>query len=263
MGNLGIVIVGPKNAKIRRKTPETGSMSIDEKIHLNEHHEALQKLLSTASQFSLTKNQIKIIEEELVRVERKFLRLEIPKFKSADYLLKSGAGYDGPAIRLHLVRVINKLEAAIYEQTDQTPLLRGFTFMRNKELREIVERDYQEIQRCYSAQCWKSVILLSGALVSGILIDLLVLNKEKIKTASKTPPDKPDIRSWNLLELIGVCEDLKFIKPGVKDFHQFADLYGKISSLAAEVRYKPECGEAQATTAMKVLDVMHRALSRK
>jgi hypothetical protein len=68
-------------------------------------------------------------------------------------------------------------KAAFQQGTQDSTQTREFAFIANPELRMILERDYKEIQRAFIAQCWKSVIILSGGSIEAILMDLLMKNQ--------------------------------------------------------------------------------------
>ena len=99
--------------------------------------------------------------------------------------------YDVGGLRTYLSRVIGRLQIEI-EETADTPVTqrKKFGFVGKDELREIIERDYAEAQRASIGECWKSVIVLSGGMIEGILSDLLMANQGLISTASKAPKQK-------------------------------------------------------------------------
>src|SRR5258706_1878481 len=75
---------------------------------------------------------------------------------------------------------INRLEQEynfnlLYTGTPVTQT-KSFHFILNKDLRGILERDYQEIQRNIISANWKSAIILSGGAIETILLDLAQKN---------------------------------------------------------------------------------------
>jgi hypothetical protein len=86
-------------------------------------------------------------------------------------------------------------------QTVPVALTREFSFVKDPELRKILERDYKEIQRAYNAKCWKSVIIVSGGAIEAILTDLLLQHESRAKAATKAPKQR-DLTRWDLSDLI-------------------------------------------------------------
>src|SRR5688572_19589664 len=96
---------------------------------------------------------------------------------------------------------ISRLKVDVYDQ-ENSPVTetRDFSFVQDSNLRKLLERDYVEIQRAYIAQCWKSVIILSGSAIEVILLDCLKSDPQRAASASKAP-NKADLSRWDLNEL--------------------------------------------------------------
>jgi hypothetical protein len=123
--------------------------------------------------------------------------------KLAEYTVESGTETEA-----YIARALPRLEVAL-EEAESLPVEKlEFIFIRDENLRRIVERDFQEIQRAYLVKCWKSVIILAGGAMEAILLDLLLGREDKAKSAKKAPR-KNDIRSWDLSELIAVAVELE------------------------------------------------------
>jgi hypothetical protein len=87
--------------------------------------------------------------------------------RNADY-------YQSGGIMAHVARNLAKLKVKL-DNTTATPATetRDFTFITNADLKTILERDYQEIQRSLISNNWKSAIILSGGSIEALLLDLL------------------------------------------------------------------------------------------
>jgi len=136
-----------------------------------------------------------------------------------------------------------------------------FQFIRDEGLHQLLERDYQEIQRALGARCWKSVIILSGGAIEAILTDLLLVNESAAK-AAQSAPKKSDITKWDLADLIDVAVELKLIAPGVSKLSHPVREYRNLIHPGNEIRNKLSFGPEEARIAIEVLRMLHRDLSR-
>ncbi len=170
-----------------------------------------------------------------------------------------------------LIEVLGVLEAAFrdfqagllsIETSKDTPVTqtREFSFVKDTELRKLIERDYIEIQRAYVASCWKSVIILSGGAIEAILLDLLQQNQSAAMAAPKTPK-KPDITKWDLADLINVCVELKLVDQSVEKLSHPVREYRNLVHPGNEIRNKLVFGTEEAKIALEVLHIVHRGLS--
>jgi hypothetical protein len=103
---------------------------------------------------------------------------------------------------------------------------RSFAWVKNKVIRQIVERDYRELTLIlFPAGAWKSTVVLAGSVVEAILYDQLTRTKDRIRkamSAVEAPKKKGgvvrDIRvnadedEWRLDKLIKVAAELRLIK---------------------------------------------------
>lgn len=106
---------------------------------------------------------------------------------------------------------------------------REFAFIRDLRLREIVERDYRELMlKLFPSGSWKSVVILAGSILEGLLFDLLTRDPMRISDAmkSKRAPQKKEAGGksttrvincpnredqWLLDKLIEVADDLALL----------------------------------------------------
>lgn len=98
-----------------------------------------------------------------------------------------------------------------------------FTFINDSKIKDILKRDWLEIERSLKVENWKSAIILCGGVLEALLLDSLRSREEeariaKIKLAETDSNIKgSSVGSWNLYTLIEVATELKLItKSGQK-----------------------------------------------
>lgn len=161
-----------------------------------------------------------------------------------------------------LSMVLGRLETALEESTS-VPVTekREFEFISNSDLKDIIERDYEEIQRAFISHCWKSVIILCGGAIEAIITGLLLRN-ETAATSAKSVPKSSDITRWSLSELIDVAVELKLVSDGVQKLSHPLREYRNLVHPGNEIRNKLHFGEEEARIAIEILHILHRDLSR-
>jgi hypothetical protein len=145
-------------------------------------------------------------------------------------------------------------------QTVPVVLTREFCFVKDPELRKILERDYQEIQRAYNARCWKSVIIISGGAIEAILTDLLLQNESRAKAVTKAPK-QPDLTRWDLSDLINVSVELGLASHAIEKLSHSVREYRNLVHPGNEIRNKLTFDAEEAKIALEVLHIVHRELS--
>ena len=136
---------------------------------------------------------------------------------------------------------------------------REFPFVSDSRLRQIVERDYIEIQAAFAAGCWKSVIILSGGAIEAILLDILQRDP-RAGTASRAPR-KSDPSKWDFSDLIKVSVELGLVSLGVEKLSDPVREYRNLVHPGNEIRSGLKFGKEEATIALEVLHMVHRDLS--
>jgi hypothetical protein len=200
--------------------------------------------------------------DELTAVSKEFPEL-LPAFDPVNYkvaMATAGMSYHLVGIKTHTALVIGRLKTAI-EQPPNTPVTekRQFSFITDKSLRDIIERDYSEIQRAYIASCWKSVIILSGGTIEAILTDLLKANEAAAKTA-KSAPKNDDITQWDLSQLIKVAVELGLVSTSIDKLSHSIREYRNLVHPGNELRNKLRFDAEEARIAIEVLNIVQRDL---
>lgn len=207
---------------------------------------------------------LQVLIDELQRIERDYPRL-LPPFSPQDHFSHRGHAnkplYDISGILAYMAGALARLEALL-TGPESLPVtqVREFAFVSDRELRKVLERDYDEIQRCYIAKCWKSVIILSGSAMEAILLDCVQQDSARARAATKAP-NKSDLTKWDLAELIDVCVQVGYVSSGVEKLSHSVREYRNLVHPGNEVRNKLTFGAEEAKIALEVLHIIHRELS--
>ena len=131
------------------------------------------------------------------------------------------------------VRLLSQASTTLdsYLGADALAKTREFAYVRDVDLRGIVERDYHELViKLFPTGSWKSVVILAGSILEALLGDLLTRDPVRVssaESASSAPKKKGggprDITSdaredeWMLFDLIQVADELKLLPAGWKE----------------------------------------------
>src|SRR6266849_5944435 len=208
-------------------------------------------------------SSINALQSEVSEIVADFPDL-IPAFIPGEILSLgyTSSFYDLTAVESYIARCVGRLKAVL-EDVETTPVTEriAFVFIRDPHLREIIERDYVDIQRDYISGSWKSVIILSGGAIETILLDRLLQNESAAKQA-KGAPSKDDLSRWDLSELIKVAVELKIIEPSANTLADTVRQYRNLVHPGYELRNKLTVGQLEADSAFIALRIVHRELSR-
>lgn len=204
---------------------------------------------------------VNILKQEIDDLLSNFPNL-VPPFNPQDFFSHTYSGkisfYNCAGIISYLSTVLGRLKIVI-DEPRVTPITeeRDFSFVHNSELRDIIERDFSEIQRAFISQCWKSVIILCGGAMEAVLADLLMNNSVEAMASAKAP-DKKDITRWGLSDLIAVCVDLKLVTQGVEKLSHPLREYRNLVHPGIELREKLVIDAEEARIALEVLNIVLR-----
>ena len=224
-----------------------------------------ERILETAVQrgsYAIEPHAAQAIAEESSRLEDAFPQL-LPPFSIQKYQIRGHSKelYDLAGIRSYLGMVLGRLESEI-EETNATPVTeqRSFTFIKNAELRSILERDYQDIQNTFMARSWKAVIILCGGAIEAILLDQVSQNSASARAASSAAKEH-DLNKWDLSHLIDVAVELKLITASAEKLSDAVRSYRNLVHPGKELRSGLTFGREEATIAFQILNLIHRDLS--
>ena len=134
-----------------------------------------------------------------------------------------------------------------------------FSFIKNADIRKILERDHVDLQKCLIAQSWKPAIILAGSGIEAILVDVLQAKETQAKGADAA--QKGNIDAWDLIDLINVAIELKLISEGALKLSNSVRGYRNLVHPGNEVRNKLKVGKEEATIAFNVLEMVYRDLT--
>ena len=85
-----------------------------------------------------------------------------------------------------------------------------FSFITDNKLRELIEKDWKEINSVFYAGAWKSCVLLCGSVLEGILINELskVLQRANVEYQNQKKKNAPTLDRWDLIDLVDVANKL-------------------------------------------------------
>lgn len=173
-----------------------------------------------------------------------------------------------------LVKVIGKVESLsevefkdilIGPKKPTSPLIsittRDFSFIKDKKLKEIIERDYSEIVKGFATERYKSVIILCGGSLEALLLYRLRENEQAAKKSNKAP--KEDIEKWDLNNLIDVATDIKIIEnPAIKKLSHSVREYRNLIHPGRELRSGLKVEPEEAKIAFEVLNILIREFKK-
>ena len=170
--------------------------------------------------------------------------------------------YDAAGVRAYLGNTIGKLKA-ILDSDNVTPVTqsRDFAYVSDTSLRDILQRDYQEIQRAYIAKSNKATIILCGGAIEALLLSALQSRADEARAASRRPKND-DLTRWDLADLIAVARELEVVSAGVERLATPVREYRNLIHPGNEIRNRLTFGEEEARIAIEVLHIVDRDLSR-
>ncbi|MBU0650050.1 hypothetical protein KJ605_00085 [Patescibacteria group bacterium] len=169
--------------------------------------------------------------------------------------------YKSAGIKAHMGRNLARVRSQL-DTSEESPVLelRSFHFIQDANIRDILERDYKEIQRGVIAGNWKSVIILSGGSIEAILLDSLQKKTSRALSSSKRPSES-DLSKWDLSSLIDVGLDIKLVKPAVGKLSHSVREYRNLIHPGKEKRSGLKVEPEEAKIALEVLNILIRELS--
>lgn len=104
-----------------------------------------------------------------------------------------------------------------------------FDFVADPKFRALLERDFEELEKCVEAKASKSVLVLSGSIIEALLVEFFVHNPPGNKT-------KAQILKMPLNDLIIEASNIGLIKPISKDLSTVVRNYRNLIHPGLEVR---------------------------
>jgi hypothetical protein len=224
---------------------------------------AQEKILAELTKDSIVNDTDFAFVETQIQKARADFPSVIPPFDASQFgMTRDYRFYSRAGLRSYLATCAANLKAALVE-TESSPLMEHleFRFVKDSGLREIIERDYGDIVKAVATTSWKSVIILSGGIIEAILLNCLMADESRARTAKGAPGGKPDLSEWDLSELLRVAVNLKMVEPSAEMLADAARQYRNIVHPGYELRNKLQVGKFEADSALNTLKILHRDLS--
>jgi hypothetical protein len=129
----------------------------------------------------------------------------------------------------------------------------NFSCVKSVKLRKIAERDWDECRRALNAECWKSVLILSGGILETVLLSLLMRRRKKARATVAGSKANPDITKWTLGKIIEVTIELGLLKPAISMLPSAMKDYRNLAHPGDEIREQIHFSEAEAKAAFHTL----------
>lgn len=131
-----------------------------------------------------------------------------------------------------------------------------FEFISNKAYRDILNRDFEELEKCMEAVASKAAVVMSGSIIESIFIEYFISNPPNGKTKSQ-------ILKLKLFQLIELAEKTGLISKKVKDLSSIIRNYRNYIHPAKEVRMNEFIDEETASIAYSLLKLIIKEVEQK
>lgn len=170
----------------------------------------------------------------------------------------------------HLIRLINRLELLLGEEPTQQPLdERGFSFVADQNLREVLRLDFIDAQKSFAVGACKACGLLCGGLIEGMLLDIVqrpnVVNEEQLDTVSKklNLPHRGKSLDWDrvsMTNLLKMSNELGLVGSRVLNFIEGARDTRDTVHPRAEVRQGSRVSREEASMLLDLVKLIYNDL---
>ena len=124
-----------------------------------------------------------------------------------------------------------------------------FDFINDKKFREILERDFEELNNCLETKSSKSVLILAGSIIETILTDFFVNFPVEGLTAKK-------VLNLDLLSLIGLAKENGLISQSTQDLSTVIKNYRNLIHPGREIRKSVKFDFDTAVVAKSLLNII-------
>lgn len=140
-----------------------------------------------------------------------------------------------------------------------------FQFIRDKETRNLLARDWEEAQKAFHNELHKSTVLLCGTILESLLLDALSCEEEKAKfnyyqkyLECKDKENKPrEIENWKLYELIEIAKCRGIISADAAKLSHIVKDYRNLIHLFAQKRDRLHIDSHVASAVVHLLAVTY------
>lgn len=235
---------------------------------LNEYASSLagfkELIVSTGQRYSNTTTP-QIVEEyqQLIEQAAEDLPGLLLPFNEASYRLDrfNRELYSADALTSHVIRNLSIVNSKL-KTASATPVLisKDFSFIQDSTLREILTRDYLEIQKSIISGALKATIILCGGSIEAILLDLLKKDEENTRASAKAPSEQ-NLDKWSLNDLIEVAVDKNLVAGEIAKLSHSVREYRNLIHPGLEIRGTLKVESEEAKIAIEVLNILIRELS--
>ncbi|MBN2892079.1 MAG: hypothetical protein JXL97_09445 [Bacteroidales bacterium] len=123
---------------------------------------------------------------------------------------------------------------------------------------DVLDSRFDEIQKCFRAKSWLSVIIMTGSTLEGLLLGVALTNPQLFNTSNASPKTKEgkvkQFHLWTLSNFIDVAAEIGLLKEDVKKFsHALRDFRNYIHPFEQmSIRFYPD--EKTAKICLQVLN---------
>ncbi|MCW5979897.1 MAG: hypothetical protein KIT09_17585 [Bryobacteraceae bacterium] len=157
--------------------------------------------------------------------------------------------YETARIRNWLLVALARLEEAEAVRPETLDAC-DYPMVEDRNIRKILERDFEEIRRAFAAQCWKSVIVLAGGSIEGLLAERL-LRDGSVSGAPR-----------RLQDLIALARKRNIVSPAVERLTQSAREYRNLVHPRHEIESGLTVDAEEARIAVEILRIVRRDLAK-
>lgn len=131
-----------------------------------------------------------------------------------------------------------------------------FEFINNDSYREILIRDFEELEKCIIAEASKAVVVLSGSIIESIFVEYFISNPPTGKT-------KEQVLRLKLFQLIDLAEETGLISKKIKELSSVVRDYRNYIHPAKEIRMNEFIDMDTATIAYSLLKLIINEVEQK
>lgn len=124
-----------------------------------------------------------------------------------------------------------------------------FDFISDQSFRDILERDFEELNKCVENGCTKSVLLLSGSIIEAILTDYFII-------FPINDINKKEVLSMNLFGLIEKATEVSLISQSTKELSTVIKNYRNLIHPGREIRKNETFNKDTGDVAKSVLNII-------
>ncbi|MBP2635505.1 MAG: hypothetical protein H6Q72_1412 [Firmicutes bacterium] len=191
----------------------------------------------------------------------------VPEFSRPPF---NGWNHSLNTIKLEFERWIQteaEVQFPIYSSAESSDILSNCTinynnldFMNSPTLHKIVKRDLNELKAALNANSIKSVLVLSGSILEGILLDILLTKRSE---AEPHHPKSLPLEKWQLSEIIDIAGKLSILPTeAIAKFSHGVREFRNLIHPGRELKDNLVIAAEEARIVIEVVNIVLRTLSK-